>query len=337
MEKYLHHNLAKKEVGFTLIELLLYMVIVTVLLTAVSLFLGTALSGRVKNQSIAEVNQQGKLVLEHITQALREASSVTAPAVGTSGGTLNLAMPAAGVNPTIFDLSGTSAVMGYNIDGGSTDSDDSNFMNVTRFTAGATGTISSLYALIGPTVATSPNNKGQMAIYAGTASAPTTLLASSGDTTLTANTWVSFSISPVAVTSGQTYWLGYNTNGTAITHNNLRYHTVGANQSIFLGRTYGTWPASWSGGVASNFEFSVYGLISTSGGGTPSVQIKEGTSAAIALTSDKVAVSGLTFKNLSRTGTPGVVQVSFTVSRVNSSGRNEFDYQKTFTTTVALR
>jgi prepilin-type N-terminal cleavage/methylation domain-containing protein len=323
--------------GFTLIELLLYMAILTVLLTAVSLFLTTTLSARIKNQSIAEVDQQGTAVLEQISQAIRGADSVTTPTAGASGDTLSLAMPTAGVNPTLFDVSGTSTIMGYATDGGATDTSNSNNINITRFTAGATGTISTLSAFIGPTVAAAPNNKGQMAIYSGTTSAPTALLASSSETTLSANTWNSFSISPISVTSGQIYWLGYNTNGTAISHNNMRYHTTGANQSLYTARAYGTWPASWSAGTSSNFEFSVYASIVTSGGTVPALQIKEGAGAVVPLTNDNVAVSGLTFKNLSRSGTPGVVQVSFTISRVNTNGRNEFEYQKTFTTTVALR
>lgn len=58
------------------------------------------------------------------------------------------------------------------------------------------------------------------------------------------------------------------------------------------------------------------------------LQVKEGAAAAIPLTNSKVAVTGLTFKNLTRSGTPGLVQVSFTISRVNTAGRNTYDYQK---------
>lgn len=67
------------------------------------------------------------------------------------------------------------------------------------------------------------------------------------------------------------------------------------------------------------------------------LQVKEGAAAAIALTNSKVQVTNLTFKNLTRSGTPGVVQVSITLSRVNTTNRNQYDYQKTFTTTAALR
>lgn len=67
------------------------------------------------------------------------------------------------------------------------------------------------------------------------------------------------------------------------------------------------------------------------------LHVKEGTAAAVPLTSDTVQISNLTFKNLSRSSTNEIVQVSFTVSGTNTSGRNEYDYQKTFTTSAALR
>lgn len=68
-----------------------------------------------------------------------------------------------------------------------------------------------------------------------------------------------------------------------------------------------------------------------------SLEVKEGTNAAVVLTSNEVQTSGLTFTNLSRSGTFGLVQVSFTLARTNVGGRPEYSYQKTFTTSVALR
>ena len=322
--------------GFTLIELLLYTSIVGSLLLAITGFFGLVLESRVKNQTIIEVDQQGMAALERITQTIRNASSITSPSTGATGSSLTLAMPTAGINPTIFDISGGSTILGYNSDGGSTDSDDNNFMNATKFTASASGTISTLYAFVGPTIGSSPNNKAQMALYNGDANGPTTLIASSSDTTLTASSWNAFPISSVSVTSGTIYWLAYNTNGTASAQNNLRYHIGTTNQTKFAARTYGTWPATWSGGTFSNFEDSMYAPIST-GGSSGALQIKEGAGAALPLTNDHVQVTGLTFKNLSRPSTRGVVQVIFTVSRLNPGGKNEYDYQKTFTGTAALR
>lgn len=164
--------------GFTLIELLLYVAIVSTLLGALATFFSLSLSARVKNQSIAEVNQQGAAILERFATTVRAANGITSPTAGTTASSLTLAVTTPALTPTIFD-------------------------------------------------------------------------ASSGS------------------------------------------------------------PAAF--------------------------QIKEGGASAIPLTNNKVALSDLSFKNLSRASTPGAIQISFTLSRVNSSGRNEYDYQKTFTTTVALR
>lgn len=67
------------------------------------------------------------------------------------------------------------------------------------------------------------------------------------------------------------------------------------------------------------------------------LQIKEGAAAAIALTNTKVTLTNLTFTNVSRPSTDGAVRISFTLDRVNSTGRNAYTYSKTFTTTVAIR
>lgn len=66
------------------------------------------------------------------------------------------------------------------------------------------------------------------------------------------------------------------------------------------------------------------------------LQVKEGTGANIALTNSEVTVSNLTFTNLTRSGTSGIVRVSFTLAHVNNSNRNEFDYQKTYTSSAEI-
>lgn len=71
--------------------------------------------------------------------------------------------------------------------------------------------------------------------------------------------------------------------------------------------------------------------------GSGAITMTEGVAAAVSLTNNLVSVSGLTFTNLSRVGTPGTVRIQFTISYVNSSGRNEFDYSKTFASDASLR
>jgi type II secretory pathway pseudopilin PulG len=165
----------RQQSGYTLIELLLYVALIGTLLTSVVGFFTLMADARVKNQTINEVNDQGVFVMDSITQSLRNASSITSPTIGTSGTSLTIAMPTSSINPTVFNLSGTT------------------------------------------------------------------------------------------------------------------------------------------------------------------MQLKEGTNTAVSLTNSKIQVTALTVKNLSRSGTPGLAQISFTLARINTAGRSEYDYQKTFTTSVAIR
>jgi prepilin-type N-terminal cleavage/methylation domain-containing protein len=172
-----HHDMGRQK-GYTLIELLLYVSIIGILLTIIVFFFSTVVGARVKNQTILEVNDQGAAVMDYITQTIRNASSITTPAAGSSGSSLTLVVPTGSLSPTVFSLTGAA---------------------------------------------------------------------------------------PIAV------------------------------------------------------------------------QVKEGTGAQVPLTSNRVQVSSLTFKNLSRASTPGIIQVSFTLSRVNPSSKNEFDYQKTFTDSAEVK
>lgn len=326
----------RHQTGFTLIELLLYVSLVGGLLMSVTMFFATTVDSRVKNQSASEVNRQGELAMDYITQTVRNADSIVTPATFACSTTLSVNVPTGGLSPTIFDTntSGGTTVLGYNVDGTTTDTQNSNFIHATRFTASASGIITSVSARIGATVAASPNNRGHIAVYSGT-TAPTALLATSGEASLTANAWNTFCIPPLTVASGTTYWLAYNSNGLTTNDNNLRYHTGTTGQSRFVAQTYGTWPASWTG-TTTNVEYSMYATINT-GTGSGALRVKEGAAAAVPLTNSKVQVSGLTVQNLSRSGTPGVVRINFVISRINSTGRNEYDYQKAYTATAALR
>lgn len=89
--------------GFTLIELLLYVSIASGILLITSVFLSLLLESRIKNQTIAEVEQQGLLVLQVITQTARNSETITLPAVGVSTSSLTLNVINVVNDPTIFD------------------------------------------------------------------------------------------------------------------------------------------------------------------------------------------------------------------------------------------
>src|SRR3989338_4913053 len=90
--------------GFTLIELLLYVAVSSAILLTASLFLQILLESRVKNQTIAEVEQQGLQVMQLITQTARNAEVITAPAPSASAASLTLDVITAANDPTVFDL-----------------------------------------------------------------------------------------------------------------------------------------------------------------------------------------------------------------------------------------
>lgn len=67
------------------------------------------------------------------------------------------------------------------------------------------------------------------------------------------------------------------------------------------------------------------------------LQIKEGTDAIVPLTSSVITVSGLSFQNVSKNNTSGTMKFQFTLTYINNSGRNEYDYTKTFYGSASLR
>ena len=67
------------------------------------------------------------------------------------------------------------------------------------------------------------------------------------------------------------------------------------------------------------------------------IRITEGAGAAVPLTNSRITISALQFTNLSRANTPDTIQITFTMSAVNTSGRSEYAYQKTFTGSATLR
>lgn len=88
-----------------MVELLLYVALASVMLAVVSGFLGTILDARVKNQTIAEVTQQGQRTMNVMTQAIRNAEAINSPATSTSAALLSLDVLEAASDPTVFDLS----------------------------------------------------------------------------------------------------------------------------------------------------------------------------------------------------------------------------------------
>lgn len=95
----------KNNRGFTLIELLLYISIASTIVFTTASMLRFTLESRVKNQTIAEVQQQGSQVMQLITQTIRTAKAINSPTLGNSASSLSLEVEDEASNPTVFDLS----------------------------------------------------------------------------------------------------------------------------------------------------------------------------------------------------------------------------------------
>jgi Tfp pilus assembly protein PilW len=67
------------------------------------------------------------------------------------------------------------------------------------------------------------------------------------------------------------------------------------------------------------------------------LQVKKGTATAVALTNSKVKVDTFNVVNVTRSGTSSIIQISLTISRLNPLNKNEYDYQRTFTTSAGVR
>jgi len=104
MIKANNYRLSTKR-GFTLIELLLYISISGVIFLTGSILLFLILQSRVKNQTVAEVEQQGIQVLQLISQAIRNAENINSPLAGSSSSSISIDVISAPNDPTIFDLS----------------------------------------------------------------------------------------------------------------------------------------------------------------------------------------------------------------------------------------
>lgn len=104
--KKLHpHSLLRQKPGFTLVELLLYIGVSGLILLAVASLALLIVETRKKNQTIAEVEQQGLQITSLLSQTVRNATGFITPTLGQSSTTLSVTTFDSNKNPTVFDLS----------------------------------------------------------------------------------------------------------------------------------------------------------------------------------------------------------------------------------------
>lgn len=92
--------------GFTLIEFIIYTTIVAGILIVAFNFGWEIAYGNIKSQAMREVQQNSRLAIEKITEAILDASDINSPLPGNSGSTLSLVMQDSSLNPTVFEVVG---------------------------------------------------------------------------------------------------------------------------------------------------------------------------------------------------------------------------------------
>jgi Tfp pilus assembly protein PilW len=91
--------------GFTLLEVILYISLAVFALFATSILFSLVLEAKLKQEAIAEVEEQGSLVLRIVTQTIRNANGLNNLSPGNSNtNNLSLITPSTDTNPTIFNL-----------------------------------------------------------------------------------------------------------------------------------------------------------------------------------------------------------------------------------------
>ena len=169
------------------------------------------------------------------------------------------------VTSPVFAAGGT---LGNTSIGGSTDSGDSNEMNGSQFTMGASaGTVTSMSVYIA-SVDSAPNNQYQLAIYTDSAGKPGSLVAHSASGTLTANAWNTLPVSATLNTNTK-YWLMYNANGLSASSDNMKYVASGLGAWSSSNVTFGIWPSSFGSSTTGAQTFSIYATYTTGASATP--------------------------------------------------------------------
>jgi hypothetical protein len=155
------------------------------------------------------------------------------------------------------------ARMGNTTAGTRFDTNDAHSINASQFSSGSGGTVVSMSVYVGA-VGTSPNNQYQLAIYTDKSGVPGTLVTHSASGTLTGNSWNTVSVPATVLAPNTKYWLGYNTNGSSQTVNDMAYTPGGLQAWTTSAVTFGSWPAVFPASSQSTDQtFSIYASYQT--------------------------------------------------------------------------
>ncbi|WP_354642559.1 Ig-like domain-containing protein [Kitasatospora camelliae] len=140
------------------------------------------------------------------------------------------------------------------------DDTDSNHLNGSRITTGATPVpLTALSVHVGA-IGSAPNDQFQLAVYTDSAGSPGTLVTASTSGTLTANAWNQVPVN-TTLAANTSYWLVYNSNGVSASVNNINYGSGPSGSGAYSNTVvpFGTWPSSFGPAVRTSLQYSLYG------------------------------------------------------------------------------
>lgn len=103
------HGEKSAQRGFTLVEFIIYAFVVGIVLFAVGAVGLNAVFSKARLIAMEEVDQNGRLAIEKMAQAIRNAQAVNNIAPGATAENISLQMADPAANPTVFDLFGGGA------------------------------------------------------------------------------------------------------------------------------------------------------------------------------------------------------------------------------------
>ena len=139
---------ANKQIkGFSLVELLVYMALMSIFLVVLLDVFTTTLNTRLSSESTSAISQDSRYILAKLAYDVNNADSVTAPALGVTGTTLQIV--SSGQTSTYALSSGnlikTSGSTSMSLNGKDTSLDNISFKNIGN--AGGKPTIQVVYTL----------------------------------------------------------------------------------------------------------------------------------------------------------------------------------------------
>jgi Domain of unknown function (DUF1929)/Bacterial Ig domain/Divergent InlB B-repeat domain len=142
---------------------------------------------------------------------------------------------------------------------GTVDAGDSNYINGSKVTTGATSVhVTSMSVFVGP-VDTAPNDQFQLALYADLNGSPGALFANSTVGVLTPNTWNTLLLS-ATLQPNTSYWLVFNTNGRTSSVNNMHYDVGSPGDGVYSTNpvAFGNWPTVFGAATRTNSKYTLY-------------------------------------------------------------------------------